>query len=1731
MASDSENVKIKDLTNKRSNVKGRLTKFKNHIEALQSQKAISELDISKLTMRSSRMESLFIEFDELQAQLESLNQDNLDSELTIRDGIEQDFDHYISIAKSMIAANSTHENPNSEYHSNNSTCSSHCHDHSDSNVLGFKLPVIKIPNFDGTYYKWLEFKETFSSLIHDNKRLKNIHKFHYLNSYLEGEAARVLCNFEVTDKNYNQAWQLLCERYDNKRQLINNHLKSLFDIESVRETDKSLRFIIDHVTKNLRALSTLGLPTDKWDVLIIYMVTAKLDNTTCFKWEEHRNILPEIPTLDNFFTFLKNRADVLETVNSNRQDKPKQSAIMPPPNKFHTKSFVATANGSPPKFSFECVVCKGSHRLFECSAFKAKSPEDRNSIVSSQKLCENCLRPSHTVETCRLPGSCRFCKQRHNSLLHVIKAIEITPPNDSPPQTVVMSALSHSSQVLLCTAKVHVSNPITNEAVTVRALLDCGSQSSFITESIKQKLSLSPQPSDISIVGIGNTQLTLNTERCALRLKSHSSSFNVIMTCLVLPKISDELPKVAFDSKPLDLSNFTLADPSFNEPSSIDMLIGADLFWDLIGSKQHSLGSQNPILRSSKLGWLIAGPMSIARTPNSINKTIVCHALLKEGNLPNLESQVAKFWELESFSQSTPYTKEEKLCEQHFLSTTTRLNDGRFCVGLPLRDDRDCLGDSYQLAKKRLLNLEARFRKQPELKKLYSEFIHEYADLGHLSNSTIQRPIDSYFLPHHPVIREKSESTKLRVVFDASARTTSGISVNDLQVVGPTVQDSLFNILIRFRLYKYIVSGDVEKMYRQVTLRESDRNLQLILWRDNENEEIRTLQLNTVTYGFASASFLSTRCLWQLGEECSDPKIKTIIQKDMYCDDLLTGCNTEDELRYIQRSVSQELAKGCFNLRKYRSNFPQLFSTSDLNPEEGNLLISNSTCTLGIGWSPSSDNLHFQVEPSIPAVPTKRSILSTIFKIFDPLGLLSLYTIKPKILLQTLWTQKLDWDEPVPNEINSIWQSFSQNLHTLSSLTVPRNILIDDATAIELHCFVDASEKAYGACIYLKSTNDEGNSHVNLLCAKARVAPLKATTIPRLELCAAVLGAQLGSAVAEALRCSISRHVYWTDSRVVLGWINSSNKTKTFVANRIAAINELTESSSWRHVPTSENPADLASRGVELSKVVNSTEQSSLWWHGPSFLSQTESSWPSSKLVTVDLPEEKAISALVVEVAPLVPVVDFKKFSKFTKLQRVYATVFRFLNNCQNPNNKCVGSLLVNELENSIKFLITIAQKESFPNEISRIKNNKPLLAKASLSSLSPFLDSKGLLRVGGRISNSNHPYDKKHPILLKAEHPLSKLIFTNEHERLLHAGPQQILASIRERYWPIGGRNLARSVARNCLRCRRFKGQTLSNIMGNLPTERVEPDFPFCTVATDFAGPFYITDRKGRGCKITKCYMCIFVCLRYKCIHLEAVSELSKDAFLLTLKRFIARRGMPKIIYCDNGRNFVAAAKEIGSFLQSNHDSICDFAARRGIEFRFSPAYAPHFNGLAEAGVKSAKFHIHRVLGNSHLTFEELSSLLAQVEAILNSRPLCPLSPSPHDFQPLTPAHFLIGRPLTSLPSPSLMDSNTNRLDRFQRLEQVKQHFWKRWATEYIAELQQRTKWRTKCRDLKVDDLVLLKDESVPPLCWRLGRVSKLFPGSDGVPRVADVSTSQGTVRRAINRICLLPTSDDQLS
>ncbi|XP_055388081.1 uncharacterized protein LOC129616466 [Condylostylus longicornis] len=347
------------------------------------------------------------------------------------------------------------------------------------------------------------------------------------------------------------------------------------------------------------------------------------------------------------------------------------------------------------------------------------------------------------------------------------------------------------------------------------------------------------------------------------------------------------------------------------------------------------------------------------------------------------------------------------------------------------------------------------------------------------------------------------------------------------------------------------------------------------------------------------------------------------------------------------------------------------------------------------------------------------------------------------------------------------------------------------------------------------------------------------------------------------------------------------------------------------------------------------------------------------------------------------------------------------------------------------------------------------------------FLDEKEIIRVGGRLENASIGYNAKHPWLLPGNDFVSKLIFDHLHKQHYHAGPLALLAKARQRFWVIKGKLLARSTVSKCVACSKAKPQLLQQQMGNLPDKRVIPARPFLYSGVDFCGPFWIHYHL-RGKRPTKCYIAVFCCFVTKAIHLEVVSHLTTQAFIGALKRFMARRGLCKEIYCDNATNFIGAKnelKELGDLInkQNVKDEIINQSAQKGIQFNFITPRSPHFGGLWEEAVKSTKKILRHALKSASLTFEELSTVTAEAEAVLNSRPITPMSSDPNDFTALTPGHFLIGEPLTAVPENRESEQKLTSLSRWKLVTSIRQHFWKLWTDEYLSNLQKRNKQNAK--------------------------------------------------------------------
>ncbi|XP_011858578.1 PREDICTED: uncharacterized protein LOC105556116 [Vollenhovia emeryi] len=1612
-----------------------------------------------------------------------------------------------------------------------------------------KLPTIKLPRFDGKIEEWKYFSDSFRSMIHDKPHLSNMDKLQYLVTSISGDAAKIIESIELSQDNYMTAWDLLQQRYNDPRSLKKKHIESLFTMPTVaKESAKALRDLIDYTSSHLRILKVLGSPTEAWDELVMHMMEARFDVRTLRAWEEELERKEEA-SLDDMLQFLRRRCQTLERIESRSVDKMEKSSKGSANTGLKSQSSARgvakqrTASLTTSLNSGKCYLCNGAHFIYSCEKFLDLPVPDRIKEVRRLKLCLNCLKNDHFARTCRM-GRCKECGERHNTLCHLSQDNRVAANPEVPEHgsrtsnetinKVVVHASNHTNgrRILMATAIVEAAQR-NGSYVEIRVLLDSASEANFITQAAHNRLGLKRSRVSEIVTGLNEIENRVSSV-CEVQVKSRCSNFRINAQCLIVPRITKNLPSSEMDSGGIHLpSNLTLADLGFCKTGPIDMLIGAEFFFDLMEPGKIELEKGQLILQNTKLGWIVAGVMpSIALGNLTCNRGTVSSLTCSLKSSEALSESLEKFWKLENYDvpDARVLSMDEKKCEQHFEQTTTRASDGRFIVRLPFRDKDLPIGSNRKIALRRLNHVERAFKGNLTYRDRYTPFMFEYVKLGHMSivSDPVSDPENIVYLPHHGVFKESSTSTKLRVVFDASAKNNVGVSLNDALHIG----------------------ADLQKMFRQVLVHPDDRDFQRILWRFSLDEPVGEYRLNTVIYGQGCATYLAVRCLRQLAMEQLEkyPLASSAILNDTYVDDIISGADTVDAARALQEQLSSLLREGGFEAHKWCSNSESVLTEIPMNLRGSgsnlNIDTNDTTSALGLEWNPASDEFLFKVQ-MVGGVSTKRRMLSAISKLFDPLGLIGPVLTKAKVLMQELWQIKVDWDDPLPDAVLDRWKRFQENLKEANALRVPRVIassLKDNRFFVQGFC--DASEKAYGACIYLQSVNrNDGRTTVELLCSKARVAPLKKTSIPRLELCSALLLSKLIDKVKRAMRIRVDGISAWSDSMVVLYWLHGDvSRWKSFVSNRVSDIIEILPAIHWNHVKGLENPADLISRGATPAQL----RDSHLWWNGPEWLAvpshspdPEKSEWEfiedDISSAKEEMRRERQVCHLSVQ-QPSSPSEIIHKLvedcSTLTKIERSLAYCLRFISNCRKKKeDRILSRLTLPELEEARCEIIKYSQHVHFKEDLRNLQGNKGLSRASRLHQLHAFLDKNGVLRVGGRLQETPWSFDRKHPILLPAKCKITHLMIERGHRALLHASPQLLLSSIRQQYWPLNARNLVRRICHSCVWCARNNPRGLTQAMGSLPGDRVKPSRAFSITGVDFAGLIITLVNKGRARKTCKSYIALFICFATRAIHLEATSELTTAAFLATLRRFIGRRGIPCKICSDNATNFTGAKRELEelySFVRNSiNGAVGDALLDDGIEWTFIPPHSPHLGGLWEAGVKSCKYHLKRVMGNTLLTFEELTTLLVQIEACLNSRPLSPLSPDPSDLQPLTPGHFLIGGPLTSLPEISLSDVRYNRLDRWELIQRSLQDFWKRWAAEYVANLQSRVKWKTEQNNLKVNDLVLLRDDNIQPLKWRMGRVIETHTGKDGLVRIVTVRTSSGTTKRAVSKLCKLPVND----
>ncbi|XP_038117973.1 uncharacterized protein LOC6051048 [Culex quinquefasciatus] len=1450
----------------------------------------------------------------------------------------------------------------------------------------------------------------------------------------------------MSSENYSIAWDLLQKKYEHKKLIVKAHLDALVALEPMKkESYNALNHLISEFDRNLQMLDKIGENTAQWSTVLVHMVCSRLDPATIRHWENHHKS-KEVPKYTDLVEFLRSQCSILQAVKSNNPEVKKQ--------KFTTGHAFVQAKQQHQQQQRRCPFCKEyPHSAFRCQKLQQMTVQERYEAVKRNGLCLNCLSPLHLIRNCT-SGSCRHCRPSPSN------AIALSTTTEQPYR-----------QVLLSTAVVRLTDRYGNTQYA-RALLDSCSEYCFITTNLAQKLKLVEAASCLSVAGIGGSvvQSTKVVEATVFPRSLRISPYSENIQLHVLPKLTSRLPTEKINVQQLNIpDDLMLADPEFYKPGPIDIILGAEFYYDLLADGRLKLSDEGPTLQHTVLGWVVSGriPSSYSNIPKMLAYS--CHNV-------DLRELVSRFWELESCNTRSAHSVEESMCEEIFAKTTVRDAEGRFVVQLPKKDYvMERLGDSKDIALKRLEGMERRFAVNSTLKTLYTEFIQEYLAMGHMvevpEDDTAQR---TYFLPHHAVLRPESTTTKLRVVFDASCRTITGVSLNDGLMVGPVVQDDLLPIILRFRCWKYALVADVAKMYRMVPMDEADQPLQRIWWRDNPSDPAKAYQLTTVTYGTASAPYLATKCLQQLsviGQE-SHPLAAKVVGRDFYVDDLLSGAATIDNGIALVEELVDLLDTVGFTLRKWTSNSSEILETipPELRDERNILELDSSSSfvkTLGLIWEPSTDSFRFKAPKWKSESPiTKKVVLSDTASIFDPVGLIGPVVVQAKIFIQKLWQEKYGWDQTLAEDHRNYWLEYRRNLMALDTLRIPRWIGLGGCLAsVQFHGFCDASQQAYGACLYLRAVQVDGLITLHLITSKSRVAPLedlarkkKKRDITLLELSAALLLCHLYDLVRRSIQQEIQAF-FWTDSMIVLCWLASlPSRWKPFVANRVSEIQHVTVDGVWSHIAGVDNPADIISRGCTPAELLYKPE----WYGRLQYLLLEQEQWPKlgnrAPESELALKEERSTVSLPARARP--PNELFSLRSNYHELIRLVAWVRRFAHNARHTNRDCrrTGELSHVELREALTFLIRVAQTEGFPEEIADLTKKKPIQPSSKLLALNPRLID-GVMRVGGRLMNAPVPESRKHPIILHHQHPFTKIVMSYYHWMLYHAGQQLLIAAVRGKYWPTNIRSLARQTIHRCVDCFKAKPRVHEQLMADLPSVRVCPAAAFQKVGVDFCGPFYIRYPIRRSVPV-KCFVAIFVCLVTKAVHMEVVADLSTQAFLAAFKRFVAIRGKSQLVMCDNATNFVGANRELQKLLQQLLDQLAQHTIVRtaeedGIEFKFIPPRSPNFGGLWEAAVKSFKAHFRKTIGSRTLTYDELHTVVQQIAAILNSRPLTPLSNDPDDFDALTPGHFLTGRPLAAVPEPDLQEIPENRLALWQRTQAFVQQIWRKWKTEYLSNLQ----------------------------------------------------------------------------
>lgn len=1602
-----------------------------------------------------------------------------------------------------------------------------------------KLERMKLPLFSGNIRDYPRFRAGFVKQV--LPEIESGKAAYVLKSCLSGEAFDAVHNI---DDNMTKMWKRLDEKYGQPSKLVDVIVYEIKNMKRLADgDDNAFLELVSTVEKGYQDLARIDMEAEISNTGTVSLIEERLPRDIKRAWSREVNKSDSKVEQKNKFPyllqFLQEQRKIIEYESSALrvgEDRIRKSRVNLIDNDGRLTEEKEVAKGVS-----RCLVhSSNGHNTTECRVYQDMAPEAKVQLIKEKRACWSCLKIGHRSIDCRQRKKCNSdgCQKFHHESLHVAHIQGIAFYLPSLPCSSVDRDSGSSGTCLLQVMKVRSSFP----HAPLNVLWDGGATISLITFAKANELSLVGEEIQLSIVKVGGVKEEMRSLMYTLPLVDESGRA-INFRVYGINQISSPMRDMDVD-RVLHLFQGIKKKEVQRPSGQIDVLIG----YEYAGYHPvREQSSEHLLLLRNQFGRCLGGSHT-KLTENTLK--LIQHATVHHVAKVNIED----FFDAESLGiECSPkcgscrcgrcpiggksFTlKEER--ELKLIEEGLSQQGDHWVARYPWIRDPNDLPDNKEMALKMLASTEKRLQKNESLRKTYREQISDMVQRG-VARKLTQTEIDNYdgpvyYLSHHEVLKPESASTPCRIVFNSSAK-FQGHSLNSYWAKGPDLMNNLLGILVRFREGPAAFVGDIRKMYHAIKISILDKHTHRFLWRDVlQSTEPVTYVMTSVSFGDKPAGNIATVALRKTAETGKDkfPKATDVILNSTYVDDIAESVESIPLAYELTGQIDKLIGRGGFQIKHWIYSEEECCHTNDVPLErrsasQQHIGESGATCAeegeqkvLGVRWNSSRDEFCFktqlnfspkirkarsgpnltqaQVPNLIPAILTKRMVLSQINGIYDPLGLAAPFTIRAKILMRKLWlgeSKDLSWDDPIPASLREEWAQFFVELFNMEKVKFKRCVKPRNTVGQpNLVMFSDGSNEAYGTCAYVQWHLANGTFVANLLAAKSRVTPIRKTTIVRTELNGALLSKRLSTFIKKESRLMFEKEFFLVDSEIVRAMIQKdSYGFNTYAAVRIGEIQEVTYPGDWHWIEGRLNIADWITRGKDPSEL----GENSLWQKGPKFLQVHESEWPiKSSVLASQLPEETKVAMVVKAESGISSLaIDILRFSCYYRLLRVTARITTICTNTSKPSLKNIaGPVEARSVVKAEMLWIKEAQKSL----------QKPF-RNGEFSRLCARKRSDGVIVVGGRIPKSSSPsYDEQELILMPHDHRVSRLYAERVHSRG-HDGVSTTVSKIRSRFWIPKLRKMAKSIREKCVTCRKKRKNLESQRMGQLPNERVTPAPAWSATAVDFFGPFQTrgeTNKRSRG----KAYGLIFNCMVSRAVHVDVATDYSTEGFLMVLRRFVSIRGYPKLMFSDCGSQLAAADKELKSVIEGvSKDRLKEFGAEHGLEWKFAAADAPWQNGCSEALVKSVKSAIKGAIGDQVLMFSELQTVCFEASNLVNERPIGIHPTSPEDDIYLTPNHLLLGRASSRVPSGPFKETKNERL-RFEFVQRLVSAFWKRWIRDGFPSLLVRQKWHVDKRNVCVGDVVMIQDSNSVRGHWKIGRVSKTFAEEDGKVRRVEV-------------------------